>query len=94
MSVVKAAATVGGTGSMAAAFAAGGWPAVAGVITLAVLFVGETVWVLNNLDQCDRLVMVIAAVRGERTSPPAGPPLAARAAQAVDQGSAVLASRP
>jgi len=80
MSAAQAVATVGGAGSVAA-IATVGWPAVAVVVALAMLVLVETAWVLNNMDRCHRLVMVITAVRGGRATSPTAPPLSQNPAE-------------
>jgi hypothetical protein len=64
MSAVKTAGAVGGLGSAAAVIAAVGWPGVAVVIALIALPLAGMLWVLNSLERCHRLVLVITAVRG------------------------------
>ena len=60
----KIAGAVGGLGSEAAVIATVGWPGVAMMVTLIALPLAGMLWVLNNLERCQRLVLVITAVRG------------------------------
>ena len=75
MSAVKTAGAVGGLGSAAAVTAAVGWPGVAVVTSLIALPLGGMLWVLNNLGRCQRLVLVITAVRGGTGAAAEPPPL-------------------
>ncbi len=67
MSTVKTAGavgTVGGLGSAAAVIAAVSWPGVAMMVALIALPMAGMLWVLNNLERSQCLVLVITAVRG------------------------------
>ena len=66
MSAMKALGTASGTGSIAAAIAAVGWPAVAVVIGLTVTVLALTAWVLAGATHVYHLVMVIQSGRKRR----------------------------
>jgi hypothetical protein len=63
---MKALGTLGGTGSVAAAIAALGWPAVAVVIALTVTVLAMVAWVLADAGRTRHLAMVIQAAREKR----------------------------
>jgi len=93
VSTVKTAGAVGGLGSAAAVIAAAGWPGMAMMVALIALPLAAMLWVLNNLERCQRLVLVIMAVRGG-TTPAAEPPVPLTPPKTLVPGSAAQGPDP
>lgn len=52
-------------GSLLSAFAAVGWPALLLIVTLAMMVVAATCWILNSSERPKRLAVLILAFRGK-----------------------------
>jgi hypothetical protein len=58
-----------GLTGLAAAIAGSGWYAIAGLVPLAFAALGAACWVIADTTRTRRMVALIAATRGTRTSP-------------------------